>query len=108
MNRWMAMLTIEPPTSTPRFWPISSMSRVKRLDKIKKKTPIGASLIRNVIIFITIFSISLTARRREESGPLIKHPTTIADTRTASSSSLAKAEATLFGMKDSKTWTITS
>jgi hypothetical protein len=84
------------------------MFSVKRLDKIRKKTPIGASLMRNVMIFITIFSISLTARRREESGPLIKHPTTMAETRTARSSSLARADATLFGINDSKTWTITS
>jgi hypothetical protein len=46
------MLTIEAPTSTPRFWPISSMSRVKRLDKIKKNTPMGASLMRNVMIYM--------------------------------------------------------
>ena len=84
------------------------MSRVERLDKIKKKALMGASLMRNMIIYITIFSISLTARRREESGPLIKHPTMIADTRTSSSSSSAKAKATLLGMMDSKTWTITS
>jgi hypothetical protein len=108
MNRWMAMLTIEPPTRTPRFCPMSSISRVKRFDKIRKNTPIGANLIRKVMIFITIFSISLTARSSEESGPLIKHPTTIADTRTARSSSLAKAAATLFGTKDSKTCTMTS
>ena len=87
---------------------MSSMLRVKRFDKIRKNTPTGASLIKKVMIHITIFSISLTARRIDESGPLIRHPTTMADTRTARSSSLARAEATLFGMKDSKTCTTTS
>jgi len=94
--------------STPRFWPISAMSSLKRFDKIRKNTPTGASLIKNVMIFITIFSISLTARSSDESGPLIRHPTTTADTRTARSSSLATAEATLLGTKDSKTCTTTS
>jgi hypothetical protein len=46
----MAMLTMEAPTSTPRFWPMSSMLRVNKLDKIKKNTPMGASLIRKVMI----------------------------------------------------------
>ena len=81
----------EAPIRTPRFWPMSEMSNVMRLARIKKKTPMGASLMRNSITMYTIRSTSRMARRREEFGPLRRQPRITAETRTARSWSSARA-----------------
>lgn len=109
-SRWMNMPATDAPINTPRFCPMSAISSVSRFAKMRKKTPMGASLIKNSMMTKTIRSTSLMARRRDDfsSGPLIKQPTMMAETRTASSSSLATALTTLEGMKDSATWTTMS
>ena len=62
-KRWMNMPQIEPPMSTPRLTPIDAISRVNRLERIRKNTPMGAILIKKVMTTVMIASTSTMARR---------------------------------------------
>ena len=42
-NKWKAMVAIAPPTRIPKLAPICAISSLIKFDKIRKKTPIGAS-----------------------------------------------------------------
>lgn len=76
MSRWRKMPQSAPPSKTPRLSPMVATSSLNKLGRIRKNTPMGASLMRKVTILVMIFSASLTARRMEESGPSMRQPIT--------------------------------